>query len=119
MVELAIVAGVIFIPLVFGVVEIGRSIWIKQTLTAAAREGVRYAIVHGSQSGAIADSAAIATYVIDRTQLNGIIVTPSWPAGNKDPGSPAVVQVQYSYVPVVPVIPPKTITSTSTQIIAF
>ncbi len=119
MVELALVAGAIFIPLMFGVVEIGRGIWAKSMVTAAAREGVRYAIVHGNQSGAIADSAAVANYVIGRTQLTGIKVKPTWPDGNKDYGSRARVQVTYSYVPVVAVIPAKTITSTSQQVISY
>jgi Flp pilus assembly protein TadG len=120
MVELALVAGVIFIPLMFGVVEIGRGVWIKSMVTAAAREGVRYAIVHGSQNtGSVADSAAIADTVIARTKLTGIIVRPSWPDGNNDYGSRVRVQVSYSYVPVVSVISARTITSTSQQIISY
>ena len=41
MVEFAVVAGLIFIPLVFGILEFGRVIWTKNMVTAAAREGVR------------------------------------------------------------------------------
>src|SRR5665647_1100642 len=92
MVEFAIVAALIFIPLVFGIIEFGREIWSKNMVTAAAREGVRYGIVHGSSSGAVADSAAIADYVKGRTQLSPIIVRPSW-TGNKDPGDIVTVTV--------------------------
>lgn len=118
MVEFALVAGLIFIPLVFGTIEFGRLISAKTTITAAAREGVRFAIVRGSTSGAMADSAAIANYVIAKTQLSPITVKPTW-TGTKDPGQPVTVQVTYVYTPVVPVISSKTITSKSTQNISF
>lgn len=119
MVEFAIVAGLVFIPMVFGIIEFGRLIWAKTTITAAAREGVRFAIVRGSSSGAVADSAAVANYVIARTQLSPIFVSTTW-TGAKDPAKDtAKVQVTYTYTPIVPIIPSKTITSTSQQIIAF
>ena len=118
MVEFAIVAAVIFFPLVFGIIEFGRLVWSKTMVTAAAREGVRFAIVRGSSSGAQADSAAIATYVKGRTQLTPIVVRPSW-TGTKAPGDTATVQVSFTYTPIVPVISAKTLTSTSKQIISF
>ena len=122
MVEFAIVAAVIFIPMVFGIIEFGRLVWAKNMITAAAREGVRYSIVHGSESGAIADSAAVADYVISRTKLSPIIVHPSW-TGAKDPGKDtATVRVEYVYTPIVKVpglLTSKTINSTSKQIIAY
>ena len=119
MVEFAIVAAVIFIPLVFGIIEFGRLVWSKTMVTAAAREGVRYAMVRGSSSGAPADdSATIATYVKGRTQLTPIVVRPSW-TGTKAPGDTATVQVSFTYTPIVPVISAKTLTSTSKQIISF
>jgi Flp pilus assembly protein TadG len=118
MVEFTLVVTVIFLPLVFGVIEFGRLSYLKTTVTAAAREGVRYAIVHGSKSGATADSAAVANYVKSRTSLGPIVVTPTWTPGN-DPGDVAQVRVSYSYVPIVPVIRSRSITSTSKQVIAF
>ena len=124
MVEFALIAGLVFIPLVFGIIEWGRLVWSKTTITAAAREGVRFAIVRGSAyavvtGGTAADSAAVANYVINRTQLSPILVKPTW-TGNKDPALDTVtVQVTYVYTPIVPVISAKTITSTSKQIISF
>lgn len=118
MVEFAIVAGLIFIPLVFGIIEFGRVIWAKNMVTAAAREGVRYAIVHGSSSGSVADSASIANYVKGRTQLSPIVVRPSW-TGTKDPGDTVTVTVQYTYTPIVNVIASKVVSGTSKQVIAF
>ena len=118
MVEFAVVVGVVFLPLLFGIIEFGRLTYYKTTVTAAAREGVRYAIVHGSASGSTADSTAVANYVKGRTQLTPIVVKPSWSPG-KNPGDTAQVQVTYSYVPIVRIISAKTLTSTSKQIIAF
>jgi Flp pilus assembly protein TadG len=121
MVEFALVAALIFIPLVFGVVEFGRLIWAKNMVTAAAREGVRYAIVHGSSSGATFDSAAVANYVIGRTDISPIKVATSW-TGAKDPQDTVTVTVRYDYTPVVKVpglLTTRTVTGVSSQIIAF
>jgi Flp pilus assembly protein TadG len=121
MVEFAIVAGLVFIPLMFGVIEFGRLIWAKNMVTSAAREGVRYAIVHGSSSGATFDSAAVANYVIGRTQISPIKVSTTW-TGAKDPQDTVRVTVRYDYVPVVKVpglVTTKTVTGVSQQIIAF
>ena len=116
MVEFAIVAALIFIPLVFGVIEFGRLIWAKNMITSAAREGVRYSIVHST-----ADSASIADYVKGRTKLSPISVAPSRTGTN--PGvDTAAVSVTYTYSPIVQVpglLTSKTITSVSRQIIAF
>jgi Flp pilus assembly protein TadG len=116
--EFALVVSLVFLPFVFGVIEFGRLSWMKTTVTAAAREGVRYAIVHGAESGATADSAAVSDYVKARTQLSPITVRPSW-TPDKAPGDTVYVQVTYTYVPIVRIIPSKTLTSTSKGIIAF
>ena len=120
MVEFAIVTGLIFLPLMFGIIEFGRMLWAKNTVTAAAREGVRYAIVHGTQSGATFDSAAVATYVQARTKLSPITVSTTW-TGSKAPADDVTVTVKYSYSPVVrlPIFPSKTLTGVSTQFIWF
>jgi Flp pilus assembly protein TadG len=122
MVEFAIVAGLIFIPLVFGIIEFGRLVWAKNMVTAAAREGVRYAIVHGSTSGAIADSAAVAVYVEGRTGLTPIKVSTTWSDASKEPLDSVTVSVSYNYIPVVRfpgLLSNKTITGVSTQLIAY
>jgi hypothetical protein len=50
-VEFALVLPV-FLLLVLGLFEAGRAVWYENTLAYAAREGTRYAIVHGSGAGA-------------------------------------------------------------------
>jgi len=37
----------IFLVMLMGVIDVGRAIWAQNSLAAAAREGARYAIVHG------------------------------------------------------------------------
>jgi Flp pilus assembly protein TadG len=120
MVEFAIVTGLVFLPLMFGIIEFGRMMWAKNTVTAAAREGVRYAVVHGTQSGATFDSAAVASYVEGRTRLSPIIVSTSW-TGTQETLDTVTVTVKYSYSPVVklPIFPNKTLTGVSKQIIWY
>jgi Flp pilus assembly protein TadG len=121
-VEFALVSTVVFLPLMLGVIEFGRGVWVKTTVTAAAREGVRYAAVRGAQSGiagfGVADSASVATYVKSRTQLSGIVVRPTW-AQSKGYGDTITVKVTYAYVPIIKIFPSKTIQSVSKQIVQF
>lgn len=49
MMEFALVAPIFFFVL-FGILEFGRSVYVTQMLANAAREGARYAIVHGAAS---------------------------------------------------------------------
>jgi Flp pilus assembly protein TadG len=48
-VEFALVAP-IFVLLLFSIIEFGRAIYVVEMLNNAAREGARYAIVHGANS---------------------------------------------------------------------
>jgi hypothetical protein len=49
MVEFALIFP-IFILLLVGIFDLGRVIWVNDTLATAAREAARYAIVHGAKS---------------------------------------------------------------------
>ena len=121
MVELAIVTAVVFLPMMFGTIEFGRLVFAKTTITAAAREGVRFAIVRGNQSPAPTDSAGVASYVTTKfPQLSPLVVKPKWLPDNS-PGSTVTVQVKYTYVPIVsfPFLPSRVVTSTSQQIVAY
>ena len=118
MVEFAIVAVIFFIPLVFGIIEFGRMAWAKSTVTAAAREGVRFAIVRGSESPAAADSAAVANYVKGRTRLDGINVRTAWISSNV-PGDTVEVTVTYAFSSLIPIIQSRQLQGVSRQIIAF
>jgi Flp pilus assembly protein TadG len=65
MVEFAIIFP-IFILLMVGMFDLGRVVWVNNTLATAAREAARYAIVHGEKSTCPAGPAAAGT-VIDPT----------------------------------------------------
>ena len=126
MVEFALVTSLIVVPLIFGVIEVGRLVWSKDMITAAAREGVRYAAVHGTDCSlaggcTLADSAAVANAVIARTKLSPIVVRTTW-AQDKDPGDTVTVSVTYIFNPVVrlPFLnSSKNITATSKRVVAY
>ena len=134
LVEFAFVAPIFFL-LLFAIVDFGRYVYYVQILNNAAREGTRYAIVHGSNSyqpaGPVADDPAITTVV--QTYAVGVIgngsvfvVHSDWrdPANlanppSNDRGHIVKVSVTYDFhslIPVVP-IPPITITGESTLVI--
>ena len=120
MVEFAIAAS-IFVLMLMGILEFGYATWTKNSLASDARQGARYAIVHGGQSGAVADSAAIANYVKSKTGLgSSIVVQPTWsdPSG-KLPGSRVAVKVKRAIPRFGPILPARTDSSISTMIVLF
>ena len=90
-------AFMVFFSIVYGVMEFGRIVASYNILSGATREGVRYAIVHGSKSSSVATATDIQTIVrnwsvgLDTSSVN---VTTTWPSGNAPGGS---VQVTASY----------------------
>jgi Flp pilus assembly protein TadG len=122
MVEFALVAVLFFIPLIFGIIEFGRVVWAKNMVTAAAREGTRYAVVHGADNtGNTADSAAVANYVINRTSLSPLFVSTQWKQ-LKNAQDTVIVTVKYTYTPIVKVpglLTTKNLTGKSTQIVYY
>lgn len=136
LVEFALVAPIFFL-LLFGIIEGGRFILYYETLNNAAREGARYAIVHGSNSFCPSGpmppgDTAPACYdptgakVIQQVKDtafgvlgSGVAVTPTWgPTGN---GRDSDVQVlaTYTYRAIVPIVPlpPITINAESRLVI--
>lgn len=99
MVEFALVSGFVVTPLILGIFSFGFAAWAKNSAASDAREGARYAIVHGSSSAHVADSFAVRSYVMDRTSLetsgpNAIRVHTVWPNGNA-PGDVVEVSVAH------------------------
>ena len=131
LVEFALVAPIFFL-LLFGIIDFGRYIYYVQILNNAAREGTRYAIVHGGNSfqptGPSVDDPTIEGIV--RRYAVGVIgngavlnVDSTWgtppnpPTNNR--GSKVTVSVTYAFsslIPIVP-IPPITITGGSTLVV--
>ena len=118
MVEFAMVASVFFL-LLFGIIEMSYAVCNYNTVCSAAREAVRYAIVHSPTSANPATIAQIQQIAIrnavslDPSQLT---VNVSWPADANLPlQQDAQVQVSYRYQLNLPFRPPLTLTLVSTS----
>jgi hypothetical protein len=135
--EFALIAP-IFLLLLFGIIEFGRYVYLAQILNNAAREGARYAIVHGSTSlcpsgpmpGGATNScdpagdrirAVVSSSAIG---VSSITQTLSWTDDYGNPSDNArghtfVISVRAQFgllVPIVP-IPPVTIEGASSLVI--
>jgi len=94
-------AFLLFFAIVCGIMEFGRIVAAYNILSGATREGVRYATVHGSASGAAASAADIQTVVRGwAVGLNSssVLVTTTWSPGN-GPGSRVQVKSRYTVSP--------------------
>ncbi|HZO81743.1 MAG TPA: TadE/TadG family type IV pilus assembly protein [Candidatus Binataceae bacterium] len=130
-VEFALVA-LPCLTLLFAVTSFGYALYTYSFVSSAARNAVRYAIVHGSHSLSPATSTAITNYV--KNQLQGLSasdlsVTSCWnpqsgtcpgPSGNNDPGKVVSVTVTYNFQPLFG-MPAVTLplTSSSQMVIAY
>ena len=94
-------AFLIFISALYGVMEFGRIIASYNILSGAAREGTRYASVHGSASGSVATASDIQDVVRGWAiglDTSSITVTTTWIPGNA-PGSQVHVNASYAVAP--------------------
>jgi hypothetical protein len=131
--EFALVAPLFFLML-FGIIDFGRYVYYVQVLNNAAREGARYAIVHGElgvpSTGPPDDPTGAAVKTTVRNYLVGVIdggaltINAIWtsPGGAPAPnlrGNLATVQVDYQFRSVIPIvpIPPITVRGESTLVI--
>ena len=109
-VEFSIVC-VITLFLLFTVIEVSRMVLVYATIANAARAGVRYACVHGSDrtgAGATGPSGpagnppqvvAVVTNFAGIGPLNKsiLIITVTYPGGSNTPGHNVIVKVIYPY----------------------
>jgi Flp pilus assembly protein TadG len=117
--EFALVAPMFFL-LLFAIIDFGRYVYYVQVLNNAAREGTRYAIVHGERSfnpaGPAPDDPDVTAVV--RNFAVGVIGDPttlaihsSWEQANPaDPpkngrGDKVAVTVTYQFHSVIPIVP--------------
>ena len=125
MVEFAVVATV-FTLMLLGFLEAGLAAWQKNSVAADAREGVRYAAVHGTRSQNPATPGMVAAYVKSRTSLDtaGLRVYTEWPSAtcpcpNKEVGSPIKVSVAHNVPRRGPFIPAHVDSVTAQLIVLF
>ena len=112
LVETALVLPLLLL-LIVGLFDVGRAVWLSNTLATAVREGTRYGVVHGALSGSPTGPGS-ATYTPPDTDTaitaavrNHAIGVPStltvkstWPDGNANRGSRIVVSASFPFVPV-------------------
>ena len=104
----AVEAAVVYpitILLLIGTTVLGLGVFRYQQLQALAREGARYASVHGptyasEQSSSYATSATVLAYVETMAaglQTSGLTCTVTWNPNPPTTGTPGVVTVQLNY----------------------
>ena len=98
LVEFAIILPLLML-LVFGIIEFGRFLYLKNSVTNAAREGARLAAVTKPY-----DAATVTNYVISLPDMNNATVTAPATASF---GNPVVVIVSKPFRSVVPDIIPQ------------
>lgn len=118
--EFALVAPLFFL-LVFAIIDFGRYVYYVQILNNAAREGARYAIVHGSGSLAPSGPPQPSTVSVDpsgelvkavvRNYAIGVIgntsaltVTPTWDPNNGRESTVTVIVI-YQFSSLIPIVP--------------
>jgi len=112
LVETALVLPLLLL-LIVGLFDIGRAIWLSNTLATAVREGSRYGVVHGALSGSptgpgaasytppdtdTAIAAQVRTYATGVP--NNLTVQSTWPDGNANRGSRIVVSASFPFTPI-------------------
>ncbi len=111
LIEFSLSIWILFL-LTFLIFEFCMTIYTYSVLSNAAREGVRYAIVHGTDSGSCSGPSSgcgdstgsnIKTVVrgyagVSFHDLTTMTVTPSWPDGTSTPASRIKVAINYPYV---------------------
>jgi Flp pilus assembly protein TadG len=127
-------ASVILFTLIFGVMAIGLALYSYNVVSEAAREATRYAIVRGSACNSFTncniDQTGLQTYVqgigfpgitpssltvaASAKSATGTICTPTLKPCNK-PGNPVKVTVTYTFPLVIPFVPRRTLTMSSTS----
>jgi Flp pilus assembly protein TadG len=111
--------SILFMMLTAGMMELGRGVWIYNSVSHAAREGCRYAIVNGADSGHAVTPTQVSDYVKTRIPFDAVTVTTTWADTAKTSGTVVTVSVDFSFTPVVPFFPSVPLTSTSQMVISY
>jgi hypothetical protein len=94
-------------------------VWTYGTAAHAAKEGARYAIVHGAESGRPASAADIEAYVRARASgMTQVYVKTTWVPG-KNPGSVVQVRVDCPFQPFLSWLGDWKVSSTSRMVVSF
>lgn len=121
------ICSLITVMLLIGVIEMGRLVLVYTTVCNAARIGVRYAMVHGSDNSAtttqiqsVVNSYLSAAAINTSNATVTVAYTSTSPLSCTDPGCPVQVTVSYPYQPMTSYFPISvTLGSTSEGVITF
>ncbi len=119
-VEFALTASALLL-LLFSIMELSRAVYAYNYVSFAAREGSRYAAVHGTDSKQpVTTASAVTTFVNNETaglDTSKLTVTTTWiPAATPgQPGTTVQVQVQYQFQLSIPFMAPVTLPLSSTS----
>jgi len=94
-------AFLIFLSVLYGIMEFGRIVASYNIISGAAREGARYAMVHGSASGSVATASDVQSVVRNWAiglDTSSVVVTTTWTPGNA-PGNNVKVKASYVVTP--------------------
>jgi Flp pilus assembly protein TadG len=118
MVEFALV-GAAFFMLLFATMQVAEAVFTYNSICEAAREAVRYAIVHGPDSpspAATSDIQQIAINAVPNLNLTSSNVAVNWPSDSKLPTKKdAQVTITYNYALSIPFTPAGTWTLSATS----
>jgi Flp pilus assembly protein TadG len=114
LVEFAL-SAVLFFLTIFGIAEFGIAVWQYNTVADLAKEGARWAAVHGAASPAPASGTAVRDYVSLRAiGISGITVTTTPAPSSLNPGDTVTVVVTKTFRPGGTLIPHSAINLQST-----
>lgn len=112
---------IVFLVIIFGLMDFGRMVWSYTTVSYGAREATRYAMVRGSGSGHTATVSQIQGIVTSHSiglDPSNVTTTVTF-TPDQNPGSTVKVVVTYQFYPIAPYIPigPIAMKSTSQMVI--
>ncbi len=111
LVEMALMLPVLVLLLI-GIFDLGRAVWLSNSLATAVREGTRYGVVHGALSASPAGPGSatytapdVDTAIVSSVQryaigIPNLTVNASWPDGNANRGSRIVVSASFPFTPI-------------------
>lgn len=89
----------IFLLMTYGFMELGRALFIQNSLGHAVYEAQRYAIVHGASSSAPANANAIETVILEKAGMldgNRLTINVTFTPDN-EPGSVVNIEAIYAF----------------------
>jgi Flp pilus assembly protein TadG len=110
----------------FGLIQVCIGTYTRAAISECAREGTRYAMVHGSTCETATNASCTLTASAINSYVSGapwpnigggqMTVNTTYPDGNESPGSRVQVTVTYAFPFRIPYIPASTLTLTSTSV---